>query len=75
MDVNKLIINFTKCLLAGSDFKINTDPENAWCAFIQCKEDQVLSITRIIHRILNSSGIQINMDEVQDVVRVEVYKR
>lgn len=75
MEVNKLITGITKCLLAGSDFKINTDPENAWCAFIQCKEDQVLHITRIIHRILNSSGIQINMDEVQDVVREEVYKR
>lgn len=75
MEVNKLITSITKCLLAGSDFKINTDPEESWCAFIQCKEDQVLHITRIIHRILNSSGIQINMDEVQDVVREEVYKR
>ena len=75
MEVNKLITGITKCLLAGSDFKINTDPEESWCAFIQCKEDQVLHITRIIHRILNSSGIQINMDEVQDVVREEVYKR
>ena len=75
MEVNKLITNITKCLLAGSDFKINTNPEEAWCAFIQCREDQVLHITRIIHRILNSSDIQINMDEVQDVVREEVYKR
>lgn len=75
MEVNKLITSITKCFLAGSDFKINTDPEESWCAFIQCKEDQVLHITRIIHRILNSSGIQINMDEVQDVVRKEVYKR
>lgn len=75
MEVDKLIIGITKCLLAGSDFKINTNPEESWRAFIQCKEDQVLFITRIIHRILNSSGIQINMDEVQDVVREEVYKR
>ena len=73
--VRQLIIGFTKCLLAGADFKINTDPENAWCAFIKCKEDQVLFITRILHRILNRAGFTINMEDVSNIVRETVYNK
>lgn len=67
----KLIDRLSKLFLDSDDFKINDDPDAAWCSFINNEHDQMLRISKIIDRILSDTGFKdyITIEYIQEVVK------